>query len=370
MGLSSMAGGVDQQAALRSLMQTSGAQAGRFSDDVPGRQWDTSNGFSQAMSMLGLALTADGIPAPAVTFLAAQQCPAGGFRLTYGSAAGCTDDAAADTDASALSIMALLNAAPRTSQLTAVLQKATQWLANRQAADGSFGGTGPAAAANANSSGLVAQALRAAGLSGPADAAASWIASCCQLSTANATGTPAAPNVGAIAYNPAGRSAALTSGITAQAGDQWRRSTTQAILAFGLSPYGPHDVAPIVTPPTSTTSSTTSSTSTTSTTSSTSTTSTTSSTSTTSTTSTPPSSTSTSPGQSSQPESSQPQDAQVEAAQVGADGPAASPDTPSGSSAAAKLATTGGDPIALLALAVMLLSIGAALSTADRRRRR
>ncbi|HPU39018.1 MAG TPA: terpene cyclase/mutase family protein, partial [Microthrixaceae bacterium] len=231
MGRPAVAGGVDQQAALRSLMQTSGVQTGRFSDAVPGSQWDTSNGFGQALSMLGLALTTDGIPAQAVTFLAAQQCPAGGFRLSYGTTAGCTDDGAADTDASALAIMALLNATPRTPQLTAALQKGTQWLIGRQAPDGSFGGTGPTAGANTNSSGLVAQALRAGGFTESADRAAAWIATCCQLSTANATGTPASPNVGAIAYNPAGLNAALTAGITAQAGDQWRRSTTQAVLA-------------------------------------------------------------------------------------------------------------------------------------------
>jgi hypothetical protein len=249
--------GVDLEAELRSLQLTSGAQAGRFADRMPDPAWDASNGFGQSLAMLALALTDDGVPNEAVGFLLAQQCPAGGFRLTYGATPGCVDDSTVDTDATALAVQALL-AVDRTPLVDDALDRAVQWLLARQdAATGAFGGTGPTAAINANSTGLIAQTLRAAGQTEPADAAASWITSMLQLNTANTTGTPAAPDLGAIAYQRSALDTALVSGIGAAAGDQWRRSTTQAVLALGLAPYGPVDVDPVVVPTTSTTSTTT-----------------------------------------------------------------------------------------------------------------
>ena len=257
--------GVDLEAELRSLMLTSGAQIGRFADRMPDPAWDASNGFGQALSMLALALTDDGVPSDSVGFLLAQQCSAGGFRLTYASTPGCVDDATADTDASALAVQALLGV-DRTPAVDAALVRALQWLRSQQdPATGAFGGTGPTAAINANSTGLIAQTLRAAGQTAAADGAATWITSTVQLTAANTTGTPAAADVGAIAYQRAPLDTALVSGIDAAAADQWRRSTSQAVLALGLAPYGPADVDPVVVP-TTTTSTTTSSTTTTTTT--------------------------------------------------------------------------------------------------------
>lgn len=259
MGRPSTVGGIDLEAEMRDLMRTDGPQAGRFSDRVPEPTWDAANGFGQALAILALATTHAGVPTPAVTFLLAQQCPSGGFRLSYPTAA-CESDDEADTDATALAVQALLPV-DRTAGVAGALERAVAWLLARQnPLDGSFGGTGPTAAANSNSTGLVAQALRAAGQVAPADRAAHWIVSSTQLTVAEIAGTPAAEAVGAIAYNPAARNAALANGVTAQTADQWRRATAQAVLALGLAAFGPAGSAPVTpatTAPSTTVSSTT-----------------------------------------------------------------------------------------------------------------
>lgn len=229
-GRGSVLGALDLEAELRSLMDTGGAQRGRFSDRVPNPAWNGANGFGQALAVAALEFTAGGAPAESVSFLIDQQCPSGGFRLDYGATAGCDDDAEADTDASALALSALL-AVERTGEVGAALTAGIDWLIQRQNPDGSFQGTGPTAAPNANGAGTAAQALRAAGYTAHADAAAAWIERCC-----------VAAATGAIAYNADG----LAGGFTPQTADQWRRSTAQAVLAFGLAPYGPA-VAPLVT---------------------------------------------------------------------------------------------------------------------------
>ena len=104
---SSNLGGLNIEAELRALMQTSGsAQPGRFSDHSA--FGDFSNGFGQAFDILGLARTSGGVPPEALTFLLAQQCPAGGFRLFYDTNPSCGSDDEADPDATGLAIDALL----------------------------------------------------------------------------------------------------------------------------------------------------------------------------------------------------------------------------------------------------------------------
>lgn len=240
-------GGWDLEAETRSTMQTTGAQAGRFSDINP-YSTDTSNGFGQALVMLGLSYTAGGVPTQAVTFLLAQQCPSGGFRLFYATGTGCTDDASADSDTTALALQALLSVDPTPDTATAV-DDAVTWLASRQLPDGAWGGTGPTAAANSNSTGIITQALRAAGRTDLAELGAAWIAGV-QISP-EVTG-PASTDGGAIAYNPATHTAALASGIPPFQRDQWRRATTQAVLGLGLPAYGAIGDEP-VTPTTTTT---------------------------------------------------------------------------------------------------------------------
>jgi hypothetical protein len=239
---------------LRSLLTTTG----RFSDLNPTA--DASNGFGQADAILALARTVAGVPTDAVDFLISQQCPDGGFRLLY-SGGSCTDSTQADTDATAMAVQGLL-AVTRTPAVGAALSSAVGWLESIQdPATGSFSGTGPTASANTNSAGLIAEALRAAGATAPANAAAAWITTL-QL-------TAPAADAGAIAYDPTGLAAA-SAGIPSFSRDQWHRATAQALLALDVAPLGSIGAGgaplPAPVPVTPTSSSTTSSTSTTSTT--------------------------------------------------------------------------------------------------------
>lgn len=225
-------GGVDLEAEMRSLMNPTGDQAGRFSDRNPYGP-DYSLALSQSWAMMALAHTADGVPREAVSFLAAQQCPGGGFRLVYDDALGCTDDSEADPDATALAVQVLLGL-DRDEQLETVVSDAVEWLVARQEPDGSFGGGKYTEAPNANSTGLIAQTLRAVGRTAAADSATAWITGQLQLGS-ESVGTPAEADRGAVAYDPAGRAAALESGIADAGRDQWRRATSQAVLGLGAA---------------------------------------------------------------------------------------------------------------------------------------
>lgn len=355
MDRSASAQGVDLEAELRSLIVTSGPQAGRFSDRVPDPSWNAANGFGQAIGVLALAETDGGVPASAVAFLLAQQCPSGGFRLAYGSDPGCTADASADSDATGLALSALL-AAPDSPVVAAAMDRGTTWLLARQGPDGSFGGTGPTAAANANSTGLIAHFLHSSGSTAAAARAAAWIAASCQLTQTNSAGTPAAGDVGAIGYDPAARAAAIASGITPGASDQWRRTTSQAVLALGLAPFGSSENDP-GTPTSSTPTSSTNSTSTTSSTS-------------TSTTST--SSTTVVPGSNGGGDAPVASVAGSEASNdAGATiGTSVESSTGTTSTATTGLARTGGSPSTLVALGLVLLAAGTLIGTIAPRGRR
>ena len=230
-------GGFDLETTLRSLMQTTGDQAGRFSD--VSSFGDFSNGFGQALAVMALARTTGGDPSAALSFLLAQQCPAGGFRLFYASTtsdpAGCTADAEADTDGTSFAIEALV-AAPHTPVTVAAAGRALTWLDGQQGNDGGVMGSGPTAAENANSSGLAATAFRAGGDTDRAAAAEAWVESV-QLTETDPNVSPAAADAGAIALNPGAHDTAVADGIDANSRDQFRRSTAQGALALGLDGY-------------------------------------------------------------------------------------------------------------------------------------
>src|SRR5690606_13932313 len=113
--------------------------AGRFSDLSA---WgDYSNGFGQALAVLALSDTEQGIATAAIDFLVDQQCPSGGFRGDYSVTGGCTDDAHADTDYSAFALQALLTA-PEAMHLDPVRSAVATWLLGQQDESGAFFGTG------------------------------------------------------------------------------------------------------------------------------------------------------------------------------------------------------------------------------------
>jgi hypothetical protein len=148
-------GGVDLPARLLTLLDSDG----RFSDRS--EFGDFSNAFSQSFAILALAGTPAGVPPEAVAFQLAAECPDGGFPEQFG-----TDPCASDVDSTAMVVQALL-------AVGADPTAAVDWLAGQQHADGGFGSD----AGNANSTGLAAQALRAAGRDGPADRAVGFLLS-------------------------------------------------------------------------------------------------------------------------------------------------------------------------------------------------
>lgn len=216
-------GGWNLRAELLARMESSGAQTGRFRNSGLG---DTTNGFSQALGIIGLQRTG-GAPAASLTFLRAQQCPGGAFRLFY-LGDTCTAAASADADATAVAVEALL--AGGESADSAAAAAALDWLESVQLADGSFRAAGPGGVANANTTGLAAQALRAGGRTAAADRAAGWLMDL-QLVCADEVSTA---SLGAIAYDVASHDDAVGAGTVDETNaDLFVRATTDAALGLG-----------------------------------------------------------------------------------------------------------------------------------------
>lgn len=144
-------GGLDLVAELQA---TEGAvEPGRFSDlpvDCGYPQCDYSNTIGQALGIIALARAGETVSAASVAFLEAQQCPDGGLRGDL-DAEGCTSD----PDATAFGAQALVAAD------SAAADAALDWLADAQGADGSLESSD--GVANANTTGVAAQAFAAGG---------------------------------------------------------------------------------------------------------------------------------------------------------------------------------------------------------------
>ncbi|OZV77005.1 cell wall anchor protein [Micromonospora echinospora] len=245
-------GGFDLRAETLALVAgaDSGDQRGRITSrttDASGP--DASNTFDQAFAVLGLARSGE-LPQDTVDFLVRQQCAVGGFRLYPDADDKPTCDAQAtptlDVDSTAMAVQALLTAAEDGATGAAgAARRGADWLQTQQQADGSFGGSGPTSGTNANSTGLAAQALAAAGRDTAATRAAAALVAL-QLTTA--TGGAAAADAGAIAYNAETLTAARTSGLGENDRDQWRRATAQALLGLAQVPLGRIGLDPPVSP--------------------------------------------------------------------------------------------------------------------------
>lgn len=209
-------GGVDLVATLRSLELASG----QFADKSA---WgDYSNVFGQSFALIGLHRAGVAPSAASVSFLTAQQCADGGFRLGFGGAT-CTSD----PDATAMAAQALIAV---DGAVSAAASRALDFLAGRQAASGGLGGGGPQAGLNANTTGLAGQAFVAGGRTTQARLAASFLTGLqygCSFPTALR---------GGIAYDRAAYDTQAAAGTAAVPDDQDRRSTSQAVLALAGTP--------------------------------------------------------------------------------------------------------------------------------------
>ncbi len=228
-------GGTDLVERLESLTIDDGATAGRIFDTAQGEpDYAYANTISQSFAARALTDAASPEAAAATDFLLAQQCSEGFFRLSFSDidAADQTcdsdPDAAGDTDVTAFALLALVEQAGDPDVDTAIAAT-VGWLEGTQAADGSFGGGVATESANANSTGLAGWALGEAGADAAAADAAAWVAALqAPADTACLTG-PLAAEAGAIAYDQAALTAGEADGISAELGDQWRRTTAQAL---------------------------------------------------------------------------------------------------------------------------------------------
>ena len=145
-------GGIDL---LGRLQSTEGAvERGRFSDlpvDCGSDQCDFSNTIGQSLAVIALVRAGEPLSTDSVNFLLSQQCADGGFRNDM-DAKGCDSDA----DATAFAAQALIAAASVTAA-----NRALGWLADAQLNNGALKSTD--GVANANTTGLAAQAFAAGG---------------------------------------------------------------------------------------------------------------------------------------------------------------------------------------------------------------
>lgn len=210
-------GGFDLVSTLTGLEQTNG----RFSD--VSAYGDYSNTFGQSFALIGLERAGEPVSAEARGYLLAQQCPGGGFKL-YMDDAGCTQDADADPDATAMAVQALVAVGGAATQV----DDALDYLTSIQGASG--GVSSPAQGVNGNSTGLAGQAFLAGGRTARARAAVGYL-----TDLQYGCSFPAAIR-GGIAYDQESYDAQQAAGKAATPVDVDRRSTAQALLALAGTP--------------------------------------------------------------------------------------------------------------------------------------
>jgi LPXTG-motif cell wall-anchored protein len=192
------------------------ATPGRYANETGADGYDAASDFTspltQALALIALQRTASADPsAAAVAYLVSEACPDGGYPGSFAASragAACTSD----VDVTGFVVQALYAVGQQ-----GAAQPALDWLAGRQRADGGFGGTGPTAGANSNSTAIAAQALRVGGRTPAVTRAVRF------LRALQAGCSARAADRGRVAYD------AAASGDPA-------RATAQAVLA--LAPTG------------------------------------------------------------------------------------------------------------------------------------
>ncbi|TYL52107.1 terpene cyclase/mutase family protein [Nocardioides sp. BGMRC 2183] len=231
-------GGFDALATLEDRVD----ETGRTSDKS--EYGDFANSLGQAWAVHGLDAAGSAERDAALDFLLLQQCSDGFFRQDFSpvKAKDQSCDAgkgAPSIDATALAVVLLSDLAEGDADLTGALERASAYLVNEQAEDGSFIGSAELPA-NANSTGLAARALVVAGEDEAAANAAAWVYA---HQLPEGCEGPLADAAGAIGYDDAALAAAGTDGITAKTSYQWRLATAQALSALVVTPEGAEPAA-------------------------------------------------------------------------------------------------------------------------------
>lgn len=214
--------------------------AGRVSDKSEFGDFANVVGQSYAVRALSLANSAEA--GAARDFLLKQQCASGYFRLNFDKPAAASQSCAegvagseADPDATSLAVINLVESGDNSQAVKDALAKAGTWLAARQRGSGAIrGGTGTAKI-NTNSTALGGYAM---GLLKNRDAAlkaALWVRKNQPVDKYKCR-TALTKDTGAVAYRKDKVTAAKTTGIPADARDEWRRATSQAILGLQFAP--------------------------------------------------------------------------------------------------------------------------------------
>lgn len=200
--------------------------AGRIQDANPSPS-DLANTLGQAYAARALATASSSKAASVLSFLLDQQCPNGGFRLSFNtdktsSSQSCTNNNQAQIDATSVALLEMRGLSGTTTAVTG----AENFLIGKQQSSGAWGGDPGGSAANSNATGLAAWALgntagSAKGAAWLRDHQATYYDYCTKLKN----------DVGGVAYDDAGLSAARSHGIdpTSATQDQVRRATAQAL---------------------------------------------------------------------------------------------------------------------------------------------
>lgn len=220
--------------------------AGRISD--LSEFGDYANVVGQSYAVRALSLANSKEAEAARDFLLKQQCPSGFFRLNFDKPASatqsCTEGAAGsapDPDVTSIAVINLLGSRDNSQAVKDALAKAGTWLAGRQRHSGAFRGGASTAVVNSNSTSLAGYAL---GLLKNRDAAlkaAVWVRKLQPVDKFKCR-TALTKDTGAVAYRGEAVSTAKTAGITADARDEWRRATSQAVLGLQFAPASNDDL--------------------------------------------------------------------------------------------------------------------------------
>lgn len=236
-------GGKDLVAELEAQVATEAPNHGRIQDTFDATipfETDFSNTIGQAFAAQGLDAENSTLVDPVTDFLLAQQCSEGYFRLNFAApdapAQTCDADPAAapDTDVTAIAVIALQSQTDD-GDIQAAVTRATTWLADSQATDGSFGGGTSTEAPNANSTGLAGWALGIEGNIAAAAEAAVWVRGV-QADDPEPCTTGLTGELGAIGYDSPGHGLGRSQGIVAETEDQWRRTSAQALPVLLWAP--------------------------------------------------------------------------------------------------------------------------------------
>ncbi|UFN45866.1 prenyltransferase/squalene oxidase repeat-containing protein [Nocardioides okcheonensis] len=216
------------------------AIAGRIFDKSASGNFANVVGQSYAVRALTLAQSTEA--ATARDFLLKQQCASGAFRADFANAdlpnQSCTDGVAGsevDPDATALAVINLVESGDKSAAVVGALAKAGTWLADRQRNSGAFRAAAPVSKINTNTTALSGYALGLLKNREASQKAALWVRKNQPVDKYKCR-TALTKDTGAVAYRKDRVKASTTSGIPAEARDEWRRATAQAILGLQFAP--------------------------------------------------------------------------------------------------------------------------------------